>query len=187
MEKSTEPNESKQEEGINEASEISTSQEEQSKTTEPKTVPEDKTTQTKINFDSLELEAYTDVLKKMIHASDWTKKGKEIQEVISQFDSRFGEIFHEKRKEFIAIEGNDLDFEFRPHYKKEFSQLVREYKANKSAHYKSQEKSQKENLKKRLEIIEEIKALIGISENNSNNCNCKGKELFPTQFIHGNK
>ena len=30
MEKSTEPNESKQEEGINEASEISTSQEEQS-------------------------------------------------------------------------------------------------------------------------------------------------------------
>ena len=169
MEKSTEPNESKQEEGINEASEISTSQEEQSKTTEPKTVPEDKTTQTKINFDSLELEAYTDVLKKMIHASDWTKKGKEIQEVISQFDSRFGEIFHEKRKEFIAIEGNDLDFEFSPHYKKEFSQLVREYKANKSAHYKSQEKSQKENLKKRLEIIEEIKALIGISENNSNN------------------
>jgi len=76
MEKSTEPNESKQEEGINEASEISTSQEEQSKTTEPKTVPEDKTTQTKINFDSLKLEAYTDVLKKMIHASDWTKKGK---------------------------------------------------------------------------------------------------------------
>ena len=42
MEKSTEPNESKQEEGINEASEISTSQEEQDPTTEPHTVPEDK-------------------------------------------------------------------------------------------------------------------------------------------------
>ena len=169
MEKSTEPNESKQEEGINEASEIITSQEEQVQTTEPQTVPEVKPIKTQINFDTLELEAYVDILKKMIHASDWSRKGKEIQEVISQFDNRFGKIFAEKRKEHIDLERNDLDFEFSPTYKKEVSQLIREYKTNKSAHYKSQEKSQKENLEKRLEIIEQIKALIGISENNSNN------------------
>ena len=169
MEKSTEPNESKQEEGINEASEISTSQEEQVQTTKPQTVPEVKPIKTQINFDTLELEAYVDILKKMIHANDWSKKGKEIQEVISQFDNRFGKIFAEKRKEHIDLERNDLDFEFSPTYKKEVSQLIREYKTNKSAHYKSQEKSQKENLEKRLEIIEQIKALIGISENNSNN------------------
>ena len=169
MEKSTEPNESKQEEGINEASEISTSQEEQAPTTEPQTVPEVKPIKTQLNFDTLELEAYVDILKKMIHADDWSKKGKEIQEIISQFDNRFGKIFAEKKKEHIDVEGNDLDFEFSPTYKKEVSQLIREYKTNKSAHYKSQEKSQKENLEKRLEIIEQIKALIGISENNSNN------------------
>ena len=169
MEKSTEPNESKQEEGINGASEISTSQEEQTPTTEPQTVPEVKPIKTQLNFDTLELEAYADILKKMIHADDWPKKGKEIQEIISQFDSRFGKIFAEKKKEHIDVEGNDLDFEFSPTYKKEVSQLIREYKTNKNAHYKSQEKSQKENLEKRLEIIEQIKALIGISENNSNN------------------
>jgi len=169
MEKSTEPNESKQEEGINEASEIITSQEEQAPTTEPQTVPEVKPIKTQLNFDTPKLEAYADILKKMIHADDWSKKGKQIQEVISQFDNRFGKIFAEKKKEHIDVEGNDLDFEFSPTYKKEVSQLIREYKTNKSAHYKSQEKSQKENLEKRLEIIEEIKALIGISENNSNN------------------
>ena len=169
MEKFTEPNESKQEEGITEASEISTSQEEQAPTTEPQTVPEVKPIKTQLNFDTLELEAYVDILKKMIHANDWSKKGKEIQEVIYQFDNRFGKIFAEKRKEHIDVERNDLDFEFSPTYKKEVSQLIREYKTNKSAHYKSQEKSQKENLEKRLEIIEQIKALIGISENNSNN------------------
>lgn len=169
MEKSTEPNESKQEEGINEASEISTSQEEKAPTTEPQTVPKVKPIKTQLNFDTLELDAYANILKKMIHADDWSKKGKEIQEVISQFDNRFGKIFTAKRKEHIDVEGNDLDFEFNPTYKKEVSQLIREYKTNKSAHYKSQEKSQKENLEKRLEIIEQIKALIGISENNSNN------------------
>jgi len=48
MEKSTEPNESKQEEGINEASEISTSQEEQAQTAEPQTVPEVKPIKTQL-------------------------------------------------------------------------------------------------------------------------------------------
>ena len=169
MEKSTEPNESMQEEGINEASEISTSRERKAPATEPQAVPEVKPNKAQLNFDTLELAAYADILKKMIHADDWSKKGKEIQEVISQFDNRFGEIFAVKKKEHIGIEGNDLDFEFSPTYKKVVSQLIREYKTNKSAHYKSQEKSQQENLEKRLEIIEQIKALIGISENNSNN------------------
>jgi len=169
MEKSTEPNEFKQEERINEASEIRTSQEEQVQIMEPQTVREVKPIKTQLNFDTLELVAYADILKKMIHADDWSKKGKEIKELISQFDNRFGKIFVEKKKEHIKIEGNDLDFEFSPTYKKEVSQLIREYKTNKSAHYKSQEKSQKENLEKRSEIIEQIKALIGISENNSNN------------------
>ena len=169
MEKSTEPNESSLENGVNEASEINTKQEEQTPSTEADTQTKAPQTRVELKFDTLDLDAYPESLKKMIHAGDWAKNGKEIQEVISQFDSRFGAIFNEKRQAHLAIEGNDLDFEFSPGYKKEFSLLVREYKSNKSAHYKSQEKSQKENLEKRLLIIEEIKALIGISENNSNN------------------
>ena len=102
MEKSTEPNESKQEEGINEASEIRTSQEEQVQIMEPQTVPEVKPIKTQLNFDTLELVAYADILKKMIHADDWSKKGNEIKELISQFDNRFGKIFVEKKKEHIV-------------------------------------------------------------------------------------
>ena len=166
MEKSTEPNESNLENKVNETSEIKTNKQEDNPVANETEISP---IVLQLNFETLELEAYPSALKKMIHASDWAKHGKEIQELIAQFDSRFGTIFNKKRQEFIAIEGNDLDFEFSPSYKKEFSQLVREYKANKSAHYKSQEKNQKENLEKRLEIIEEIKGLIGISENNSNN------------------
>ncbi|MDO7592375.1 MAG: DUF349 domain-containing protein [Flavobacteriaceae bacterium] len=169
MEKSTEPNESLEEKGIKEASEINAAQEEKKSEPTSPNVSENDAIVTKIDFDKLELEDYPAVLNKMIHSDQWIKTGKEIQEVITQFEGRFGIKFDTKRKAFVELEGNDLDFEFSPNYKKEFSQLIREYKTNKSAHYKIQEKSQKENLEKRLEIIEKIKALVGISENNSNN------------------
>ena len=81
MEKSTEPNESKQEEGINEASEIITSQEEQVQTMGPQTVPEVKPIKTQLNFDTLELEAYVDIFKKMIYANDWSKKEKKFKKL----------------------------------------------------------------------------------------------------------
>jgi len=167
MEKPTEPNESNLEEGLNKTSEINTGKSEEKQVHEPQAG--NKTVKTKIDFDALELEAYPEVLKKLISSEQWIKKGKEIQEVVAQFESRFGKILSEKKKEYVDLEGNDLDFEFSPNYKKEFNSLHRDYKKNKSIYFKNQEKTQKENLEKRLEIIERIKALIGINENNSNN------------------
>ena len=167
MEKPTEPNESNLEEGLNKTSEINTGKSEEKQVHEPQAG--NKTVKTIIDFDALELEAYPEVLKKLISSEQWIKKGKEIQEVVAQFESRFGKILSEKKKEYVDLEGNDLDFEFSPNYKKEFNSLHRDYKKNKSIYFKNQEKTQKENLEKRLEIIERIKALIGINENNSNN------------------
>ena len=167
MEKPTEPNESNLEEGLNKTSEINTGKSEEKQVHEPQAG--NKTVKTKIDFDALELEAYPEVLKKLISSEQWIKKGKEIQEVVAQFESRFGKILSEKKKEYVDLEGNDLDFEFSPNYKKKFNSLHRDYKKNKSIYFKNQEKTQKENLEKRLEIIERIKALIGINENNSNN------------------
>ena len=167
MEKPTEPNESNLEEGLNKTSEINTGKSEEKQVHEPQAG--NKTVKTIIDFDALELEAYPEVLKKLISSEQWIKKGKEIQEVVAQFESRFGKILSEKKKEYVDQKGNDLDFEFSPNYKKEFNSLHRDYKKNKSIYFKNQEKTQKENLEKRLEIIERIKALIGINENNSNN------------------
>jgi len=167
MEKPTEPNESNLEEGLNKTSEINTGKSEEKQVHEPQAG--NKTVKTIIDFDALELEAYPEVLKKLISSEQWIKKGKEIQEVVAQFESRFGKILSDKKKEYVDQEGNDLDFEFSPNYKKDFNSLHRDYKKNKSIYFKNQEKTQKENLEKRLEIIERIKALIGINENNSNN------------------
>ena len=167
MEKPTEPNESNLKEGLIKTSEINTGKSEEKQVHEPQAG--NKTVKKKIDFDALKLEVYPEVLKKLISSEQWIKKGKEIQEVVAQFESRFGKILSDKKKEYLELEGNELDFEFSPNYKKEFNSLHRDYKKNKSIYFKNQEKTQKENLEKRLEIIERIKALIGINENNSNN------------------
>ena len=147
MEKPTEPNESNLEERLKMTSDINTNPSEKKQAgiseAEPKTVKKE------INFDVLELEAYPDVLKKLINSDQWTKKGKEIQEIISQFNTRFDKILGEKKKEYVDQYGNDLDFEFSPNYKKEFNALHRDYKKNKRIHFKAQEKSQKENDKEK--------------------------------------
>ena len=90
MEKSTEPNESLEEKGIKEASEINAAQEEKKSESTTPDLPKNDTIVTKIDFDKLELEDYSAVLKKMIHSDQWIKRGKEIQEVITQFEGRFG-------------------------------------------------------------------------------------------------
>lgn len=91
MEKPTEPNESNLEEGLNKTSEINTGKSEEKQVHEPQAG--NKTVKTIIDFDALELEAYPEVLKKLISSEQWIKKGKEIQEVVAQFESRFWQNF----------------------------------------------------------------------------------------------
>ena len=81
MEKSTEPNESGLEQGINEASEISTSKKIDQEKEKSEAVTESEPTQAPIQFDTLELIDYPGILKNMVQADNWMKSGKEIQEV----------------------------------------------------------------------------------------------------------
>ncbi len=136
--------------------------------TSPLTVDEDKNSESEIDFNSLKPEEYTPILKQMTSSEHWVKKRKEIQEVISKFENQFSALYEEKKKEHFEEKGNYIDFHFEPIYKKEFNQILKEYKSKKSTYYKSQEKSQKENLEKCLQIIEQIKTLIDAGENSSN-------------------
>ena len=96
MEKPTEPNESNLKEGLIKTSEINTGKSEEKQVHEPQAG--NKTVKKKIDFDALKLEVYPEVLKKLISSEQWIKKGKEIQEVVAQFESRFGKILSDKKK-----------------------------------------------------------------------------------------
>ena len=65
----------------------------------------------------------------------------------------------------LNVSMNEIDFYFKPQHKNIFDQLVREFKKNKRTYFQEREQSQKINLDRKLEIIEQLKELINIDEN----------------------
>ena len=138
-------------------------------------VTEEKTTQKspatpslEIAIDQLALEEFPSALEKVLKNDQWMKLGQLVRDLQQQFDAQFLKLLQEKKAEFIADGGNEIDFYFAPDYKKSFSSLLREYKQKKGKHFKEIEANQKANLNRKKEIIEEIKSLIDQSEHNNN-------------------
>ena len=120
-----------------------------------------------IAIDQLALEEFPSALEKVLKNDQWMKLGQLVRDLQQQFDAQFLKLLQEKKAEFIADGGNEIDFYFAPDYKKSFSNLLREYKQKKGKHFKEIEANQKANLNRKKEIIEEIKSLIDQSEHNN--------------------
>jgi hypothetical protein len=88
-----------------------------------------------------------------------------INDIKSEFNAKFSELIEEKKEEFIADGGNIIDFYFTNDNKKRFNTAYKEYKKSINGYYKEREQSLTQNLESRLQIIEEIKGIIGIEEN----------------------
>lgn len=88
-----------------------------------------------------------------------------VNDIKTEFDSKFTEILEEKKEEFLSDGGNEIDFFYSSPLKKQFNTLYKEYKNTLKAYYKNLESSLKMNLDIRLQIIEEIKGLINVEEN----------------------
>lgn len=90
---------------------------------------------------------------------------KQVNEIKREFNEKFNALVDEKKEEFIANGGNEIDFYYTNDNKKLFNQLYKDYKKGINTYYKEREQSLKENLKNRLSIIEEIKGLLNVEEN----------------------
>ncbi|RKE92349.1 DUF349 domain-containing protein [Ichthyenterobacterium magnum] len=88
-----------------------------------------------------------------------------VDEIKSEFNSKFGELLEQKKEEFINEGGNEIDFYYSTPLKKRFNSIYKDYKTSLSAYYKDLESNLKSNLDNRLHIIEEIKGLINVEEN----------------------
>ncbi len=80
------------------------------------------------------------------------------------FDKKMSALAQEKKEAFVASGENPDTFYFNPPMKKTYQELVRRYKSDRSAYYKSKEEQQKKNLAQRLELIEELKGLINVEQ-----------------------
>jgi hypothetical protein len=88
-----------------------------------------------------------------------------IDDIRSEFNSKFTEVLEEKKEEFLSDGGDEIDFYYSTPIKKQFNTLYKEYKTNLNTYYKNLESNLKSNLEIRLQIIEEIKGLINVEEN----------------------
>ncbi|MUU78144.1 DUF349 domain-containing protein [Winogradskyella endarachnes] len=90
---------------------------------------------------------------------------KNINEIKSEFNAKFSELLEEKKEEFIADGGVEMDFYYSNDTKKLFNSLYKEYKQSINAYYNEREQNLKLNLENRLQIIEDIKGLLSVEEN----------------------
>ncbi|WP_407556281.1 DUF349 domain-containing protein [Winogradskyella sp. 4-2091] len=90
---------------------------------------------------------------------------KNINDIKSEFNAKYSELLDEKKEEFIADGGVEMDFYYSNDTKKQFNSLYKEYKQSINAYYKEREQNLKFNLDNRLQIIEDIKGLLSVEEN----------------------
>ncbi|APQ18408.1 DUF349 domain-containing protein [Maribacter hydrothermalis] len=89
---------------------------------------------------------------------------KHVDTIKDEFNQKFDEFLEGKKEEFITSGGNEIDFRYNSVAKRQFNEVYNEYREKRNQHYKSLEKSHKENLAYRLDLIEQLKALVNVEE-----------------------
>ncbi|WP_224490014.1 DUF349 domain-containing protein [Robertkochia flava] len=117
------------------------------------------------DYHAMEMEALVNELEKLVANEKIQAIKAHVDGIKSEFDLKFQELLEEKKEEFLENGGNEIDFHFSSPVKKRFNEAYSDYKSKRNEYYKTLEKRLKENLQKRLDIIEELKGLINVEEN----------------------
>ena len=133
---------------------------------EPEKIKSDKTTSNndlvkeKPDYTKFSLEKLINVFEELSTGDLWLKNQQNLQLVNEFFEEKFQNELIKQKKVFVKQGGKEVDFFFKPDYKKKFDKISFEYRRKKRDHYKKQEAIQKINLEKKNNIINEIKKLI---------------------------
>ncbi len=117
-----------------------------------------------IDYSKLDLEQLTKELQKLLKNEPVSKIKGSIDKIKLSFNVQFGTLLNEKKKAFIEEGGNEIDFYYSNPIKSTYNDLLFEYKTKREAYYKQIEQEQKENLTKRLTLIDDLKHLIDNAE-----------------------
>ena len=146
--------------------------------TTKETIEADKKTSTEEEKEKVEEEPQKDYSKlseeELITELQFLIKEKPVQEIKNQveeikteFNTKFSEELEENKEKFLAEGGNIIDFYYTTPVKKEFDSTYYSYKDKRSNYYKNLTNDLKENLTNRLALIEELKSLFNEKANTS--------------------
>ncbi|TXE13942.1 DUF349 domain-containing protein [Seonamhaeicola algicola] len=116
-------------------------------------------------YDSMSLEALAIELENLLKNEKVQAIKSHVDTINGVFKTKFQALIDDKKEEFINDGGNEIDFYYTSPVQKRFKQAYREYRKKLNDHYQNIEKNLKNNLAKKLEIIEELKGLINVDEN----------------------
>lgn len=122
----------------------------------------------KKDYHAMSMDALVGELESLIKNHKIQTISSHVNEIKTEFKAKYAELLEEKKEEFIADGGNEIDFYYSNDNKKRFNAAAKEYKQTINAYYNDREKSWKQNLENRLAIIEEIKGLVGVEDSMSN-------------------
>ncbi len=130
----------------------------------------------KDSYQSLELDNLVGELQRLLKNAPIEKISGHVSQLKRIFDQKLQVVIEKEKESFIAQGGNEIDFHFQSRTAKDFQELYREYRQKKEAFRVNFERKIQENLSKKQEIIEAIKALLSAEENINNTFN-QFKEL----------
>jgi hypothetical protein len=119
----------------------------------------------KKDYEKMSMEELADELENLVTKEKAQAIKTHVEEIRSEFKTKFSTLLDEKKEEFLNDGGNIIDFYYSSPLQKRVKDAVKEYRTKITSHYKSIENNLKDNLAERLIIIEEIKGLINVEEN----------------------
>ena len=117
------------------------------------------------SYEHQSLENLVGELQRLIKNAPIQRIGQHIIAIKSSFDTQFNTQLESEKESFLEQGNPEADFEFNPLIKRQFDELYQEYKEKKAQYRKDFERLLQDNLKRKQEIIEGIKALLEAEEN----------------------
>ncbi|MEM9143089.1 MAG: DUF349 domain-containing protein [Bacteroidota bacterium] len=117
-----------------------------------------------LDYHAMSMENLVGELQRLVRNEKVQAIKKHVDGIKYEFDQKFQEFIEHKKEEFIANGGNEIDFRYNSVTKRQFNEVFADYREKKNQYHKDLEKNLKENLARRLEIIEELKGLMTVEE-----------------------
>lgn len=118
-----------------------------------------------ISYENHSLENLVGELQRLLKNAPIQRISNHVSAIKLCFDTQFNQQLESEKVVFLLQGNTEIDFEYNPLFKRQFDELFKEYRDKKTQYRKDFERLIQDNLKRKQETIEAIKALLEAEEN----------------------